>query len=113
MIFASDGKGGIARKRVGPCCSAKAIPVLVGSIEASRCKCGAPASTCVACVRDGEKSDPKKLLANAIKKPRGIVKAKNAYPNGGEVHGSPEACSYNGEIDGLTQAIDILEGGDF
>ncbi len=113
MIFASDGKGGIARKRVGPCCSSKGVLMLVGSIEASRCKCGAPATTCVGCVRDADKANPKKVLIGALRKLRGIVRAKLAHPNGGEVHGSPEACSYNGEIDGLTQAIDILEGGDF
>jgi hypothetical protein len=97
MIFASDGKGGIARKRVGPCCSSRAVPLLVGSIEASRCKCGAPASTCVACVRDEEKADPKKRFAKAIEKLRSIAKV---YGNSGRQLG-------------IEQAADILEAGDF
>jgi hypothetical protein len=105
MIYASDGKGGLARKRLGKCCAALAVPVLVGGIEAARCKCGSPATSCVGCVRDAERADPKKLLSGAITKIRNTAKA---YARTGA--GDTEVDQL---IAGLNQAADILEGGDF
>lgn len=113
MIFASDGKGGLARKRVGKCCAQLAVPLLVGTIEASRCACGSPATTCTGCSRDADRAEPGKVLAGALKRLRGIVRGYKQLPNGGEVQGSPEACSYEGKIEGLEQAISLLEEGGY
>ncbi len=95
LVFMSDGKGGLARKRIGSCCAGRAVPLLVGSIEASRCPCGAPATTCTPCARDADKRDLKKLLKAAVEKLRKLARA---YP--GE----------RGEA--LEQAADVVEGGD-
>jgi hypothetical protein len=57
-----------------------------------------------------EASDAVSAAAKKLKK---LARAYAANPGGGEVQGSPEACSYDGRIEGLEQAVNILEAGDF
>jgi hypothetical protein len=57
--------------------------------------------------------ESRNVVAGAIKKLRGIVRARRTNPGGGEVQGSPEGCGYEGETDGIERAIELLETGDF
>lgn len=98
MIYVADGAGGIARKRVGSCCASRAVPVLVGTIEAGRCKCGAPATVCGGCGVDDAKKAARAPMAPAVAKLRGLLIAYGADSAAGP---------------GLELAINVLEGEDF
>ena len=111
MIYVSDGRGGLARKRVGRCCIGKAVTILAGAIEGGRCACGAPATTCIGCARDGEKKDAKKTWAPAAKKLRTLAALYRKSPGAASVSGDEGFA--DGRAAGLEQAADLLEAGDF
>lgn len=113
MIFVSDGAGGLTRKRVGPCCAGRAVPVLVGSFEASRCKCGKPAVQCVICGVDGEKKGARLPLMEAETKIRNVAKAYKATHGGDDMEDPDQVVYAQGRVDGLIAAADLLAAGDF
>lgn len=97
MIYCANDKGGLSRKRVCKKCAKQAVPTLAGTIEAGRCACGKPATTCLGCAQSKDKRDVARLVLDAVKKLRGLARS---YP------GSERA-------DGLNQAADVIEAGGF
>lgn len=100
MVYAASAKEGLARKRVCLDCYGSAVPLLVRGIEASRCKCGEVATSCIGCARKTERRDTADVIRAAVKKLSGY------------------ADVYDKEIEdeiaeGIRIAIRILEAGDF
>lgn len=104
LVYSSDGKGSMKRTRVCGGCAKQTLPILIGTIEAGRCDCGKPMTTCLGCARDAEKTDLKKQLEKAVKKIRGLAKAYEGRNLTNEAMARAE---------GLRQAADVLESGEF
>jgi hypothetical protein len=113
-IHVCDVSGAIKRARVCPSCAKKAVLLLVQPLQASRCiTCGSPATTCVGCAIDSDAKKARDPFKKAIAELRklAILYADKDHT----IHSrSREDADHNeGKIDGLEQAIGILEKGDF
>ncbi len=91
---------GVKRARVCAQCIARGITI-IPTTGAQLCLCGSLATTCLPCGRKKEKRDHVELVKAACAKLR---KLAGAYRASG---------SRDGRGDGLDQAADILEAGDF
>lgn len=109
VVFVSQG-GGLVRAHVCGTCADKATPVLMAE-AANVCACGEPATTCGKCL--DKKVDAAARGSGLKKAVRAIRKIARAYETPPDVPGSPEYCSEMGRHDGLIQAADILEKGNW
>lgn len=102
-----DG-GMFRRRRVCKPCAATGALVVAGKTDA--CACGAAAVLCSGCATLRESRDRGKLVKSAARKLRAIAKAYTlqGIEGGPDEQGCARSCA-----DGLEQAADILERGEW
>ncbi len=98
-VFVGDGANNIRRALVCSKCARNAIAIVMKAPE-GRCNCGNLATLCAPCCNENVPKDRAKLLKPAIIKLRSLALA---YAK----------ASKNDRADGITQAADILEAGNF
>lgn len=110
IVHVKDGSGTLVRKRACTTCAGDAILLYV-TPQATRCKCGEPATTCGVCVSIREVT-AKKGGADAsaiIARLKGLVAGYQAGVDGSQI--GQERLLLGARIEGIETAIQLLDSG--
>lgn len=106
--YVPDAAGKLRLRIVCLKCEKAAVAIVIPEWAPNTCRCGAIAVLCAGCATGKERGERAKSVAGAVKKLRGILKA---YESRVQDAGVTEAV--HGRIEGLEQAVSVLEKGDW
>lgn len=106
--YVPDAEGKLRLRIVCLKCEKAALAIVLPEGAPNTCRCGASAVLCAGCATGKDRIERAKALAGAVKKLKGILKA---YESRLQDAGVTEAV--HGRIEGLEQAVNVLEKGDW